>query len=144
MENSDTLSLLKECDSGSKMAVASIDEIFEKVCDSNLKSLLEKSRQHHESLGNEIHALLIEHQSSGQEPNPIAKGMSWMKTNMKMSFDASDASVADLLTDGCNMGIKSLHRYLNQYENADEASKKLCRKLISIEEELYRDLAQYL
>ncbi len=25
-----------------------------------------------------------------KDPNPIAKGMSWMKTNMKMSMDYSD------------------------------------------------------
>ena len=74
----------------------------------------------------------------------MAKGMSWMKTNMKMTMDDSDATIADLLTDGCNMGVKSLNRYLNQYKAADAASKELCGRLVSIEEELCHSLRAYL
>ena len=51
-------------------------------------------------------------------------------------MDESDATVSDLITDGCNMGIKSLRKYINQYENADERSKAIAEKLIDIEEEL--------
>ena len=74
----------------------------------------------------------------------MAKGMSWMKTNMKMTMDSSDATVADLITDGCNMGVKTLNRYLNQYKAADEKSKAICGELISIEEQLCKDLRAYL
>ena len=63
MENEDTIHLLKECDAGSKMAVASIDEILEKVEDDTLKQLLCESREHHEKLGNDIHSLLMEYDS---------------------------------------------------------------------------------
>lgn len=144
MENNDTICLLKECDSGSKMAVSSLDEILEKVQDDEMRKLLTESREHHEKLGNDIHSLLIEHQSEEKDPNPMAKGMSWLKTNMKMTMDESDATIADLITDGCNMGIKSLHKYLNQYQTADSASKDICKRLVSIEETLCRDLRPYL
>lgn len=144
MVNKDTIDLLKECDSGTKMAVASIDEVEEKISDSSLKQLLDESRTHHRTLGNEIHELLLENQSEEQEPSPMAKGMTWLKTNMKMGMDGSDATVADLITDGCNMGIKSLHKYLNQYSAANESSRNICKRLISIEEMLRRDLHAYL
>ena len=74
----------------------------------------------------------------------MAKSMSWLKTNMKMSMDKSDATVADLLTDGCNMGIKSLYKYMNQYPNAEAKVKNLCNNLIDIERELRKDLRGYL
>ena len=61
-----------------------------------------------------------------------------------MTMDNSDATAADLITDGCNMGVKSLYRYLNQYPAADDKVKDLCHKLIEIEEELRRDLRPYL
>lgn len=144
MADNDTIFLLKECDSGSKMAVSAIDEVIEKITDSSMKQLLTESREHHEKLGNEIHSQLISHHSEEKDPNPMAKGMSWMKTNMKLGMDHSDAAIADLMTDGCNMGIKSLHKYLNQYRAADEPSKNLCKDLISIEEELCQDLRKYL
>ncbi len=144
MTNNDTIYLLKECDSGSKMAVSTIDEVMEKIQDSSMKQLLRESREHHEKLGNEIHSQLIGHHSEEKDPSAMAKGMSWMKTNLKIGMDNSDATIASLMTDGCNMGIKSLHKYLNQYKAADEPSKGLCKDLISIEEELCKDLQKYL
>jgi hypothetical protein len=56
----------------------------------------------------------------------------------------TDATVADLMTDGCNMGVKSLNRYLNQYEAADEVSKDIAKRLINLEEKLAVDIRQYL
>ncbi len=144
MESKDTVSLLKECDSGSKMAVSSIDEILESVQSASMKQLLAESKAHHEKLGNEIHSLLLEHHSEEKDPNAMAKSMSWLKTNMKMSMDKSDATVADLITDGCNMGIKSLNRYLNQYSAADHKSRDICARLVSIEEKLCKDMREYL
>lgn len=144
MENKDTIRLLKECDSGSKMAVASIDEVLEGVQSTSMKQLLSESKAHHEKLGNEIHSMLSECHCEDKEPSAMAKSMSWMKTNMKMAMDKSDATVADLITDGCNMGIKSLHRYLNQYPAADHSSKAICGRLVDIEEKLCKDLREYL
>lgn len=144
MEAVDTVKLLKECDAGTKMGVASIDDILEKVQDPKLKSLLQESKSHHEKLECEISAMLRNHNAEEKEPNPMAKGMSWMKTNMKMTMDNSDKTVADLITDGCDMGTKTLHRYLNQYKAADEKSKAICGRLIDIEEQLRKDLRTYL
>ena len=144
MANSDTVKLLQECDAGTKMAVSSIEEVIENVRDSDMKKLLRESRNHHEKLGNEIHSLLNDYGMEGKEPTPVAKGMSWMKTNMKMSLDNSDSTVADLITDGCNMGVKSLNKYLNEYKEADRKSKDIGTKLISIEEKLCSDLEKFL
>lgn len=144
MESLDSVKLLKECDAGAKMAVSSFDDVLEYVCDCTLKELLQESKDQHEVLGNEIHAILKECGSQDKEPHPIAKGMSWMKTNMKLAIDNSDATVADLILDGCNMGVKSLYKYMNQYENADAESKRICKQLIKIEEKLCDELKEYL
>ena len=144
MDNSDTVKLLQECDSGTKMAVSSIDEVLEKVSDSEMKRLLQESKNHHEKLGNEIHAMLNRYDKEEKDPSPMAKGMSWLKTNMKLGMDNSDATVADLITDGCNMGIKSLIKYLNEYGQAEPSAKKLCKELTEIEEQLCTKLESYL
>lgn len=140
----DTTKLLKECDAGTKMAISSINEILEKVEDPKLNELLTKSRNEHEELETEIHSLLSYHEEGQKEPDPIAKGMSFIKTNVKMGLNESDSTVAELITDGCNMGIKSLNKYLNQYKMADELSKKVTEKLIHLEENLRKDLRIYL
>lgn len=144
MINNDTIQLLKECDSGTKMAVSSLDEILGEIQDSGLKQLLSESKEHHETLGNELHAMLLDCQSEGKDPSPMAKGMSWMKTNMKMGMEHNDSTAASIITDGCNMGIKSLYKYLNQYDAANEPSRDICKRLISIENTLCKDLRAYL
>lgn len=134
MQTNDTINLLKECDAGTKMAVLSIDDILDQVQNQRFKTMLVEFKDKHTSLGNEIHTLLLQQNEEDKEPSPVAKGMSWVKTNMKMMMEESDKTVADLITDGCNMGVKSLSRYLNQYTSADEKSKSICNELISIEE----------
>jgi hypothetical protein len=56
----------------------------------------------------------------------------------------SDKTVADLMTDGCNMGVKSLSKYLNEYKAADEESKDIAKKLIATEADLAMDIRMYL
>ena len=120
------------------------NEILEKVEDPKLNEILTHSRNAHEQLESEIHSLLNYHEEDQKEPDPIAKGMSFIKTNFKMGMNESDTTVAELITDGCNMGIKSLNKYLNQYKMADEISKKVTEKLIRLEEDLRKDLRIYL
>lgn len=144
MNNTDTVELFRECDAGSKMAVSAIDEVLEKVKSEDMKAVLVKSKEHHTKLGNELHSYLLQHNSEDKEPNAMAKGMSWLKTNWKLNLKEADATIADLITDGCNMGLKSLNRYLNQYKAADEKSKTVCKQLIKIEEQLRDELKQYL
>ena len=70
--------------------------------------------------------------------------MSKLKTSAKLAADPSDATVADLMSDGCHMGVKSLSRYLNQYKAADESSKDITKRLIALEEELDKEVRAYL
>lgn len=140
----DTIKLLRECDAGIKMGTESIDEVMDYVHAPQMRDLLNSSRYEHTRLGTEIQTQLDRFQDKGKNPNPVAQKMSWMKTNMKLVMDESDATIADLMTDGCNMGVKSLNRYLNQYKAADERSKDLTKRLIGLEEQLTVDLRSYL
>lgn len=144
MVNDDTIELLKECNAGIKMGVSSIEDVIDKVNDEKFKELLSKSLNDHQMLGDETHELLNDYHDSGKEPNIMAKSMSWLKTNMMMSVNECDNTVADLITDGCNMGVKSLSKYLNKYEAAEEKVKDIAKKLISIEDRLALDIREFL
>lgn len=144
MIEQDTVKLLRECDAGVKMGIASIDDVLGRVQNEDFVHHLQQCKQEHEKLETEIQTLLDKYQDEGKNPNPIAKGMSWMKTTVKLGIDESDATVADLMTDGCNMGVKSLNRYLNQYKAADEVSKDITKRLINLEERLALDIRRFL
>lgn len=144
MVEQDTIKLLRECDAGIKMGVTSIDDVIDRVQSGEFRSLLTKCKQEHEKLRSELEVLLDKYKDDGKDPNPIAKGMSWMKTNVKLGIENTDNTVADLMTDGCNMGVKSLNRYLNQYKAADEVSKDITKRLINLEEELTINIRKFL
>lgn len=144
MIEQDTIRLLRECDSGVKMGTQSIGEVLEYTSSENLKRKLILCKEEHDKLGVEIQKLLDQYGDRGKEPSPIAKGMSWIKTNAKLVVSESDHTIANLMTDGCNMGVKSLNKYLNQYEAADEISKDIAKRLIHLEESLVSDIRQFL
>lgn len=144
MIEQDTVRLLRECDAGTKMGITSIDDVLSYVKSNPFKDKLSKCRDEHSKLQSELDTLLEKYGDEGKEPNPMAKSMSWLKTNVKLGLDESDKTVADLITDGCNMGVKSLNRYLNQYEAADEISKDITKRLINLEEKLAVDIREYL
>ena len=144
MREEDTIRLLRECDAGVKMGIASIKEVQGFVRDEQFRNRLDACRTAHESLGNEVQALLEMKHDEGKEPNPVAKGMSWIKTNVKLSFNESDRTIADIMTKGCNMGVESLSKYLNQYKAADEVSKDIAKRLIKLEEQLAVDIRPFL
>lgn len=144
MIEQDTIKLLRECDAGIKMGVASIDDVYKYVTSSKMKKCLDDCKDKHNKLDKDLQNRLEKFKDEGKDPNPIAKGMSHIKTNIKLGVDNSDKTIADLITDGCDMGIKSLSRYLNQYKAADEFSKNICKELIMLEEALRTDMQKFL
>ena len=143
-KHDDTEKLLRECNAGIKMGISSIDEVLPSVHDSRLKGILERGRREHADLGDETHELLLQYDCDTKEPHPVAKSMSWIKTNVMLMVNPSDKTVADLMTDGCNMGVKSLNGYLNEYTLADSKAQKITGKLIDIEERMADSMAECL
>ena len=144
MIEQDTVKLLRECDAGIKMGVSSIEDVLDHVQSQDLYTHLNRCKDEHEALKTELQTMLGRYHDEGKDPNPMAKGMSWIKTNVKLGMSETDSTVADLMTDGCNMGVKSLNRYLNQYEAAEERTKDIAKRLINLEEKLAVDIRQYL
>ena len=144
MAEHDTVRLLRECDAGIRMGVKSIDDVEKYVKSESMKRMLKKCKSEHERLEVEVEAMLNNYGDSGKEPSPIVSGMSWIKTNVKLGMNHSDKTVADLMTDGCNMGVKSLSGYLNEYTEASQPSRDIANRLIKLESELCENMRGYL
>ena len=144
MIEKDTVRLLRECDAGAQMGIDALSDVLDRVDDETLRNLLSQSKKDHEQLSRDVRERLDRFQDQGKQPSSMVSAMSWLKTNLELLADGSDEKIADLMTDGCNMGVKSLSRYLNQYEAADEPSKALAKKLVGMEEALARQVRPYL
>ena len=140
----DTEKLLRECNSGIKMGVSSIERVMPYAKSEKLKKALNSSKDEHAVLGDETHKLLLKYGVETKEPHPVARMMSDMKIRGKMMMNRTDKTIADLMTDGCNMGVKSLNKYMNKYKAADEVSKDIAKRLVNLEEKLTVDIREFL
>lgn len=144
MIQQDTIRLLRECDAGVRMGIASLDDVRKRVREDDLDARLAASRREHEQLGEKIRAALRRFGDEGKAPAAVARGMAWLKASAGLAAEPSRETAADLITDGCNMGVKSLSRYLNQYAAADEDSKAIARQLIALEDALAKQMRDFL
>ncbi|SEK37503.1 hypothetical protein [Ruminococcus albus] len=144
MIEKDTVRLLRECDAGAKMGVSSIEDTMEFRLSEPLKNILEHSRKQHLEMSREINDRLAKFGDDGKDPPMMAEVMGKIKANFKLVTDDTDKAAAEFITDGCNMGIKSLSGYLNEFGAAEEYSKDITKKLIAMEEELARALRGFL
>jgi hypothetical protein len=142
--NEDSIRLLREVNSGCKNATDSFGQVLDFIKEKKLRKVVEKYNEVHVDIGDECHVLLNECGVDEKDPPSMAKAMMWITTEMKMMMDSDDSHIADLLADGCNMGIKSLSKYLRQYPDADIRASRLAGKLIDTELELYKKLLAYM
>ncbi len=144
MMNEDTVCLLKECNSGCKSATNSMEQVMGYVKNNKLKQLIEKYNDKHIKIGDECHDMLNEMDEKEKDPSKIASMFAEMGTDMKLMMENSTHKAADLLVDGCTMGIKSLSEYINKYTTADENVVNLTRKLIRLEQDFMEELLEFL
>lgn len=144
MEKSDTKELLRECNAGIKMGVDAIRQVLPTVRSGALRQTLQESKNVHSQLGSEAHRLLNVRGVSGKEPHPMARSMSKIKTGVKLTLSPTDRSVAELITDGCHMGVKSLCHYKNRHAGASPEAVAIADRLIQEETALAERMRNYL
>ncbi len=142
--NEDTISLLKECNSGCKSATNSMEQVLGYVKNEKLAALINKYNDKHIKLGDECHKLLNENNEDEKDPSKISAMFAEMGTDIKLKMENSTHKIADLLIDGCTMGIKSLSEYLHKYRSADENIIDLTKRLIKAEQEFMDELLEFL
>lgn len=142
--NDDTIKLLKECNSGCKSATNSMEQVMPYIKDESLRDLITRYNDRHIRVGDACHAILNSVNEDEKDPDSMAKIMAWFSVEMKLMINDDSSKIADIMIDGCNMGIKSLTKYLHKYKGADTDSIHLTEKLIKTEENFMHDLLEYL
>lgn len=144
MNEEHTISLLKECSSGCKMALDSINQILQHVEDQMLEHTILEAREEHEKLEKKAGDLLREYGSRESEPGIAATAFSRITADVKMMMNGGNCQIAKLLMDGCNMGIQSISESRNQNREASKEAMDLAEKIIRAEEGFMKRLRVYL
>ena len=126
------------------MGESAIEKVLPHAKNEEMRRSLEICKDTHARLGDETHNLLLLHNTETKPAHPVAKAMSDMKICAMMMVNNTDSTIASLMTDGCDMGIKSLHKYMNKYKGADAESKSLAKRLVASEEYLELKMREFL
>lgn len=138
--NQDTIELLLQVNSGCKMAIDSMEQVGKTIDDKLILDIIKKYNEEHIKIEDKSHRLLNSAGVSDQEPSLMAKTFAQMQARIKLLIKDDVHQAASILTDGCNMGIKSLCEYKNSYKAADAKSVELCEKLCDLESRMLEEL----
>ena len=142
--NDDTIKLLRECDAGVEMGIKTLDNVIDDVDNDELRKILEKSKETHCRLKGDIAEKLSDYGDDGKEPAAMASFFAKVKSEVKLMSEHPDVSAAELIIDGCNMGIRSIYKYFNKYPAADVEIKRLVDDIVKEEEDLSVKLRKFL
>ena len=140
----DTKTLLQETNYGCKMAVNSMKKIIEEAEDCELMKVILEAISKHEAVGDKTGKALKEHGHEEKEPSPMVTMYSEITTDLKLLWRDDTGKIAEIMVDGCNMGIKSISKVLNDCKNASGESRKLAEALIHEEDQFLRKLQPFL
>lgn len=140
----DDVELLKECGAGVKMGIQSIVDVRDKAYGEDFKNTLDKYQGEHERILRDIYAKLEARGAEPEEPNSMTTMGSKFSTGMKLMMDGTDEKIADIMIDGCGMGIKSVSKYMNEYAGASKEIMNVANNVVVLEQNFMNDLRQYL
>ena len=139
-----TRKLLEECSAGCKMAINSIDQIKEYVTNDKLAKVMNDYKNKQEKMEAEAAEQLVEAGRDEKSPGAVASAFSWITTEMKLMIKDDSSQISKILMDGCNMGIQSIGKFINQYAGASRQSQALAKKIVKSQEEFVKELEEYL
>lgn len=142
--HTDTIRLLGDCTADIRMRVSTIDALLPNIKDHRLRQKLQESVQDHQLLHKHACNLLSRYGGKEKHPNPLAQSMRTIRTGARMAMGGDDTIAAELVADGCDLGVRSLCRSQNRYCMASPDAQILTRELIRCEEALSARLRPYL
>ena len=144
MHKEQTIELLRQCNAGVKTAVNSIEAVLPRARDDGFTALLDHYLEKHEALGDQIHTALSKAGGHTRAPSAMARMMAGGKIGMKYAMHPNDATIADLMSDGCAMGVRKLCHVRNQCAGASGEARLLATRLIETENEMMSRMTPFL
>lgn len=140
----DTKALLTEGNRGCKYATETIEIALGYAKGASMRSLLSKYGKEHENVKARFRKRLnTEGIKEGHHP-AMGAAMAKLHMNVSLTMNPTDSRIAELMINGCNMGIKTLSRLKNRHPSAAPESVCLVGELIDVERGMAEELLKFL
>ena len=136
--------LLQDVCNGCKYASTSINAALGYVKDEKMRRMMKKYSDEHENIKKKCDRLLKEEGEVEKRANPAAQMMMKLGVNMRLSMNDSKSHIAEVMINGCNMGMKAIAKKMNQRSGASGDSIDLASEIIATERSMMEDMLKYL
>ena len=135
--------ILKNIYEASKMGLDSIEYIYPKVDDKNMKKDLDEyKRKYHDIIGETKYRMELL-KTKPEDYSPVLKVMLWTGIQAQTMMDNSPSNIAELLIKGSTKGIVEMTKDINN-DLADEDVRKIANTLVHYEKENINNMKKYL
>ena len=144
MKEENNINVLDELHKGCCMGIDAISFVLNKVDGKEFKELLEKQQEKYEDIAKKIEDLYENYsEKEPHETTTMNKAMTWYGVQMNTINDKSTSKLAELLTQGTNMGIIEGRKLLN-HKNVDKKVESLVKKYVNMQEDCIEKLKEFL
>ncbi len=143
IEKSAEASLFCDVYRNAKMGAEAIVNLLHRVTDEELKSELSLELARYEEFAADARKSLDEMGEEPEEEKMFSRLMAKMGVTMNTVIDKTSSHIAQMIIEGCVMGITDLQKRLNDGGNYGKA-EELAKKLIAFEEDTAERMRVYL
>lgn len=143
IEKSAEASLFCDVYRNAKMGAEAIVNLLHRVTDEELKSELSLELARYEEFADDARKSLDEMGEEPEEEKMFSRLMAKMGVTMNTVIDKTSSHIAQMIIEGCVMGITDLQKRLNDGGDYGKA-EELAKKLIAFEEDTAERMRVYL
>lgn len=140
----DDITILKEIQKNTQMAMSTIDTLLDKTDDSEFTMSLSKQSLGYAKIHNDAVEKLVEEQSGTYRTNQIADIMLRGSVHIGTLTNVSTSHLADMMIQGSNRGLTNMYKAVKHNSMAQDMSVELAKELMDFEENCIEKLKEYL
>ncbi len=127
-----------------EMGVVGINDVIDKVSQSEFRTFLESQKKEYDEILNECEVIFTSYGAKEKEIGNLTKLNSKIMSEMKLMKKHEDSIIAKMMAEGTTKGIEKLESAQNSYNENDEEASKLASKLMDTLKNNIEGLKKYL
>ena len=139
-----TQKLLQTIVENARMGADACDQLMPKTSDMTLRQELMNERQQYENACRDAEAQLMQLGVHPHPKGPMARAGMWMGMEMNTMMDKSASHIADMLIQGCTMGVVEMTKARNSLPDADAQAQGVASALVTAQQESIERLKVFL
>jgi len=136
--------LLESIVENARMGADACDQLLKKCKDAQMRKELMLERDQFNAAGRDAEERLFAMGVHPHPKGPMARMSMWMGMEMNTMMDKSASHIADMLIQGCTMGVVEMTKARNSLPDADAQAQGIASALVTSQQEAIERLKAFL